>query len=88
MTSDVYFYQKDTSEFQVPYLPFSLNLFFVIIIRSENGGKKKQKSLGVKRQKSKASQDTRYKWVKVDLKEQTWFIQVILITYYLITKAF
>lgn len=27
VTSGVYFYQKDKGEFQVPYLPFSLNLF-------------------------------------------------------------
>lgn len=82
VTSGVYFYQKDKGEFQVPYLPFRLNLFFVIIIRSENGGNT-HKSLRVKRQKSKASQDTQYKqkfaflWVKVDIKEQTCFIQVI-----------
>lgn len=60
VTSGVYFYQKDKGEFQVPYLPFSLNLFCYYYKIRKWGGKT-QKSLGVKRQKSKASQDTQYK---------------------------
>lgn len=60
VTSGVYFYQKDKGEFQVPYLPFSLNLF-CCYYKIRKWGEKTQKSLGVKRQKSKASQDTQYK---------------------------
>lgn len=60
VTSGVYFYQKDKGEFQVPYLPFSLNLF-CYYYKIRKWGEKTQKSLGVKRQKSKASQDTQYK---------------------------
>lgn len=62
VTSGVYFYQKDKSEFQVPYLPFRLNLFFVCYYyKIRKWGEKTHKSLRVKRQKSKASQDTQYK---------------------------
>lgn len=46
MTSGVYFYQKDTSEFQVPYLPFSLNLFFCYYYKIRKWGEKNPKISG------------------------------------------